>query len=159
MDRIIYSESLSSLCYMGRGIARPKCTWLAVIYSNQSSWRQGTHWILIDQNNYLERESLQHMLMTSHIGFTLHYDDVTMNGMASQITSLTIVYSTVYPGVDQRKHQSLASLAFVRGIHRRPMNSPHKCPVTRKLFPFDDVIMICGHFSISQYSTPIAGAH
>ena len=71
-----------------------------------------------------------------------HYDDVTMGGMASQITSLTIVYSTVYSGADQRKHQSPVSLAFVRGIHRGPVNSPHKWPVTRKLFPFDDVIMI-----------------
>ena len=41
----------------------------------------------------------------------------------------------------QRKHQSSASLAFVRGSHRRPVNSPHKWPVTRKMFPFDDVIM------------------
>ena len=47
-----------------------------------------------------------------------HYDDVTMTTMASQITSLTVVYSIVYLGVDQRKHQSSASLAFVRGIHR-----------------------------------------
>ena len=65
-----------------------------------------------------------------------------MSTMASQITSLTIVYSTVYSGVDQRKHQSSASLAFVRGIHRSPVNSPHKGQVTRKIFPFDDVIMI-----------------
>ena len=42
---------------------------------------------------------------------------------------------------DQRKHQRSASLAFVRGIHRGPVNSPHKWPVTRKMFPFDDVIM------------------
>ena len=60
---------------------------------------------------------------------------------ASQITSLTIVYSTVYSDADQRKHQRSASLAFVRGIHRGPVNSPHKWPVTRKMFPFDDVIM------------------
>ena len=46
-----------------------------------------------------------------------HYNDVTMNVMASQITSLTIVYSTVYSGADQRKHESSAPLAFVRGIH------------------------------------------
>ena len=71
----------------------------------------------------------------------LHYTDVTMGAMGCQITSLTIVYSTVYSGADQRKHQSSASLAFVRGIHRRPVNSPHKWPVTRKRFPFDDVIM------------------
>ena len=48
----------------------------------------------------------------------LHYNDVIMGAMASQITSLTIVFSTVYSGADQRKHQSSASLAFVRGIHR-----------------------------------------
>ena len=46
-----------------------------------------------------------------------------------------------YSDADQRNHQSSASLAFVRGIHRGPVNSPHKGPVTRKMFPFDDVIM------------------
>ena len=71
-----------------------------------------------------------------------HNDDVIMSLIASQITSLTIVYSTVYLDADQRKHQSSASLAFVRGIHRGPVNSPHKGPVTRKMFPFDDVIMV-----------------
>ena len=65
-----------------------------------------------------------------------------MGTIASQITSLTIVYSTVYSDADQRKHQSSASLAFVRGIHRGPVNSPLKWPVTRKTFPFDDVIML-----------------
>ena len=70
-----------------------------------------------------------------------HYTDVIMSEVASQITSLASVYSTVKLGVDQRKHQSSASLAFVRGIHRRPVNSSHKGPVTRKMFPFDDVIM------------------
>ena len=64
-----------------------------------------------------------------------------MGAMASQITSLALVYSTVYSDADQRKHQSSASLAFVRRIHRGPVNSPHKWPVTRKMFPFDDVIM------------------
>ena len=71
-----------------------------------------------------------------------HYSDVIMGTIASQITSLTSVYSIVYSVADQRKHQSSASLAFVRGIHRCPVNSPHKGPVTRKMFPFDDVIMI-----------------
>ena len=65
-----------------------------------------------------------------------HYSDVIMSTMSSQITTV----STVCPGADQRKHQSSASLAFVRGIHREPDNSPHKGPVTRKMFPFDDVI-------------------
>ena len=65
-----------------------------------------------------------------------------MGAIASQITSLTIVYSTVYSDADERKHQIPASLAFVRGIHRGPVNSPHKGPVTRNMFPFDDVIMV-----------------
>ena len=77
-----------------------------------------------------------------------HYNDVIMSTVASQITSLTIVYSTVYSGADQRKHQSSASLAFVRGIHRSPLNSPHKGPVTWKNFPFDDVIMEYPDFTI-----------
>ena len=64
-----------------------------------------------------------------------------MGVIASQITSLKIVYSTVYSDADQRKHQSSAALAFVRGIHRWPVNSPHIWPVTRKMFPFDDVIL------------------
>ena len=79
--------------------------------------------------------------ITHYCSGDYHYDDVTMSLMASQITSLTILYSTVYSGADQRKHQSSASLVFVRGIHRGPVNSPHKGPVTRKMFPFDDVIM------------------
>ena len=64
-----------------------------------------------------------------------------MSAIVSQITSLTIVYSAVYSGADQRKHQSSASQAFVLGIHRWPVDSLHKWPVTRKMFPFDDVIM------------------
>ena len=68
-----------------------------------------------------------------------HYNDVIMSAMASQVTRLTIVYSTVCSGADERTHQS--SLAFVRGIHRWPVFSPHKGPVTRKILPFDDVIM------------------
>ena len=76
-----------------------------------------------------------------HLIHLIHYGDVIMSAMASQITSLTIVCSVVCADVDQRKHQSSASLAFVRGIHRWPVNSPHKVPVTRKMFPFDDIIM------------------
>ena len=72
---------------------------------------------------------------------SIHISDVTMGAIAFQITSLTIVYSTVYSNADERKHQSSASLAFLRGIHRWSVNSPHKWPVTRKMFPFDDVIM------------------
>ena len=55
-----------------------------------------------------------------------HYGDVIMSAMVSQITSLTIIYSIGYSGADQIKFQSSASLAFVRGIHRWPVNSRHK---------------------------------
>ena len=70
-----------------------------------------------------------------------HYGDIIMGAIASQLASLTIVYSTDYSNADQRKHQSSASLAFVQEIHRGPVNSPHKWPVTWKMFPFDDVII------------------
>ena len=75
-----------------------------------------------------------------------------MTTVASQITSLTVVYSTVYSDADQRKHQSSASLAFVWGNSPGPVNSPHKGPVTRKMFPFDDVIMKSGRSSNPQAS-------
>ena len=71
----------------------------------------------------------------------IHYSDAIMSAMTSQITGISFVYSIVCSDADQRKHQSSASLAFVRGIHLRQVNSPHKGPVTRKMFPFDDVIM------------------
>ena len=64
-----------------------------------------------------------------------------MSPMASQITGFTNVYSAVGLGPDQRKYQSSTSLPFVRGIHRWPVNSPQKGPVTRKMFSFDDVLM------------------
>ena len=84
-------------------------------------------------------------LLSKRLRFTStsakHFNDVIMGSIASQITSLTVVYSIVYWVTDQRKHQSSASLAFVWGIHRGPVNSPHKWPVTRKMFPFDDIIM------------------
>ena len=83
-----------------------------------------------------------------HLG---HYNDIIMSAMASQITSLTIVYWSVCSRADQRKHKSFASLPFVRGIHRWQVNSPHKGPVTRKMFPIDDVIM--------SWSYAVAGTH
>ena len=81
-----------------------------------------------------------------------------MSAMAPQITSLTIVYLMAYSGADQRKHQSSASLAFARGIHRWPVNSPLKGPVTRKMFPFDGVIMISSEIKLlHQIVFPMSG--
>ena len=78
-------------------------------------------------------------------GLCVHYNDFITGAIASQITSLTIAYSNVYSGADQRKHQSSASLAFVRGIHRGPVDAPHKWPVTRE----------CFHLTTSSYSARI----
>ena len=99
--------------------------------------------------NYLKPSLLCNIIRNQSMKCTLlhrcdcywckHYSDVIMAAMAYQITSLMTVYSTVYSGADQRKYQSSASLAFVRGIHRSPVNSPHKWPVL--MFLFDDVIM------------------
>ena len=98
------------------------------------------HWVWYIYWKYI---SSMHRNGNRHINIVnlvLHYNDVIMSAKASQITSLTIVYLSVYSGVDQRKHQSSASLACVRGIHLWPVNSPYKGRVTRKMFPFDDVI-------------------
>ena len=94
---------------------------------------------------FLDSYSPPNTCLIRQVTIISHYGDVIMGAIASQITSLTIVYSIVYSDADQRKHQSSVSLAFVRGIHRGPVNSPHKWPVTWKMFPFDDVIMICHH--------------
>ena len=72
----------------------------------------------------LNRSFRRRLLLLIIINLILLYSDIIVGPMASQITSLTIVYSTVYSGADHRKHQSSASLAFVRGIHRWPVNSP-----------------------------------
>ena len=79
----------------------------------------------------------------STMGWRMYYSDVIMGAVASQITDVSIVCLNVCSGADQRKHQSSASLAFVRGTHRWSVDSPYKGPVTRKMFPLDDVIMEC----------------
>ena len=74
----------------------------------------------------------------------MHYNDVIMGAMVSQITSLAIVFSTVYSGSDQRKHQS----SFVKGTHRGPVISPHKWPVTRKRHHCGNVLASANIISI-----------
>ena len=104
------------------------------------------HWVM-SACLLMEQIGLYHHMKNINV-FVIqeaHYCDVIMGAMASEIASLTIVHSTVHSGADQRKHQSsAASLAFVWGIHRRQLNYPHKWPVRRKMFPFDDVIMSHG---------------
>ena len=96
--------------------------------------------VLVMMSKQITQSSIPHPVMTRLRVSSLC--DVIMGTMAYQITSLTIVYSTVYSGADQRNPQSSPWLAFVRGIHRWPVNSPHKWWVTRKMLPFDDVIML-----------------
>ena len=89
----------------------------------------------------------------------IHYNDVIIITMASQITSLTIVYSTVYSDADHRKHQSSAPLAFCAGNSPVTSEFPAQWAVTRIIFPFDDVIMSIrqqkanrGHISRAELS-------
>ena len=74
-------------------------------------------------------------------GRCTYYNEVIRSATASQITDVSIVFSAVCSGADQIQYQSSVSLAFVRGIHPSPVNSPHKGPVTRKMFPFNDVLL------------------
>ena len=94
-----------------------RCIW--TVYHSEETWSTFVIWL----STYCSKGCL-------HSPFP--YSDVIMGTIASQITSIAIVYSTVYSSADQRKHQSSASLAFVGGIHWGPVNSPHKWPVTRK---------------------------
>ena len=98
--------------------------------------------LVCDTGLYLKQNDIGFITVAIGGGYIskYHYCDAIM-GIVAQITSLTIVYTTVYSDTDLSRHQSCASLAFVWGIHRGPVNSPHKWPVTRKMFPFDDVIM------------------
>ena len=120
---------------------------LKQLHSNEEPWRI---WVKSSSSKHLQNTT--HRVTSAYFfkctipkvqlcSVPRQYNDVIMGVLASQMTSLTIVYSTVYWDADQRKHQRSASLPFVWGIHRSPVNSPHKWLVTRKMFPFDDIIM------------------
>ena len=135
---VLWSECDKYSLYLSQGT-----DWITIF----SFWRWHCRHFEDAQLLYAQRLSLnQRMFWNVHVhdntSIRLHYDDVIMTMLASQITSLPVVCSIVYSDVNQRKHQSSASLAFVREIHRGPVNFPHKWPVTRKMFPFDDVIML-----------------
>ena len=106
--------------------------WVYSLWPDHTAWRHRLWSSLVPVMNFC----------SDGTGLIRHHSDVIMGVFASQITSLMIVYSTVYSGADERKHQSSVSLDFVRGIQGWPLNSPHKGPVTREMFPFYDVIMI-----------------
>ena len=93
----------------------------AMLYTNGTYFRNYSGF-------FLNGVSFKDLFRSYGINCRIHCNDVIMGAMASQITSLTIVYSTVYSDADQRKHQSSASLTFVW-----PVNFPHKWPVTRNV--------------------------
>ena len=96
---------------------------------------------LLNTSNNIQQITSGVHYFVMQVLFQEHYSDAIMSAMASQITSVSIVYSAVCWGGDQRKYQSSASLDFVREIHQWPVNSTHQGPVTRKMFQFNDVIM------------------
>ena len=115
-----------SQLYLFSGLIRQKNVTLSIV-----------SFVLYGDINYVPVEEIAYHYMAN----IFHYSDVMMGAMAPEIMSITIVYSTIYSGADQGKYEWSASLAFVRGFYWWPLNSPHKWPVTRKMFPFDDVII------------------
>ena len=116
------------------------------ILMNLQTWGHGSWWVHLRSLDHYHYLLWWHDRAASgpwNRGFStsIHYGDVIRSAMASQMTDISIVYSTSCSGADRRNQQSFTSLAFVRGIHRWPMNSLHRGPVTRKTFLFDDVIM------------------
>ena len=100
-------------------------------------WSHGPLWLTWPSQQQWHRI----IQIQTHLEGTSLYSDLIMSAMSSQITGVSSVCLTICSGADHRKYQSIALLVFVRGIHRWPVDSPHKGPVTRKMFPFDDVIM------------------
>ena len=149
--------------YSSNGVTSPECfIWKIPIYPTGSQSINDQYGIVLFVTHLLcwhlaRRRSFEIwftnsclILLVFRIGGIKRriYSDVIIGAMV-QITSLSIVYSTVYSGTDQRKHQSSPSPAFLRGIQWWPVNSPHKCPVTRK----------CFHFMTSSWNLPaIPGA-
>ena len=110
----------------------------------------GRSWRLCSIAIRLHHNSMITPIAGTYVVMLNHNNDVIMSMMASQITSITIVRSTVY----SNKTPKVRLTGLFRGIHRWPMNSPHKGPVTREMFPFDDVIMDRGnHMQISCWKS------
>ena len=134
---------------------------MMTIIVNKMSWQRSSHynsspWMKVIKNGFILsmiRECYD-AAADNEVIYLLncqkHYSEGIMSAMASQITSFTIVYSTVNSGVDETKNPSSVSLAFVREIHRLP---GHKGSVTRKMFPFDDLIVSQSNTQLSLRQT------
>ena len=116
------------------------CIWLKCIHFTAETPNKVAYHTIMSHWRLWKSSVFVYMIYQAKSNF--HYIDVIMTTMASQITSLIVVYSTVYSDAGQRKHQSSALLPFVWGYSPGPVNFPHKGPVTRKMFPFDDVIIL-----------------
>ena len=92
-----------------------KGTWVNAWVNDREAGDLGRHHAHYD---VIVMKYLSHNMPSLPFSSKCHYSDLIMGAIASQITSLTIVYSTIYSDADQRKHQSSASLAFEWGIHR-----------------------------------------
>ena len=80
--------------------------------------------------------------LQSSIFYTrVHYSDVIKGAMTSHHPHDCLL-NRLFRRRTTNTPKLYTSLAFVRGIHRWPVNSPHKWPVTRNIFPFDDVIIL-----------------
>ena len=114
----------------------------------RNHWRRMMSWNSVNfgsSNVLVPSDPICYSVVFAIFTHSIHYSYVIMSPMASQITGVSVVCSIFCSGADKKKHQSSASLAFVRGVHRWPMNSPHKLPVTREMFPFDGVVMAEGN--------------
>ena len=152
----------------------PQITSLTIVYL--AHWDRVTHicvsnWTIIGSDNGLSPGRRQSIIWTNAWILLIRASGTNFDEIWSEIHTFSfkkmhlkmssgkwrpfcieLNVLTVYSVTYQRKHQSSPSLAFVRGIHWRPVNSPHIRPVTRKMFPFDDVIMITSawHVSLKQ---------
>ena len=133
---LMFSTSQKSWCFISIPVKSNKNTMpLTFVFSSRMSiWRMPI-WALIKCRLSVVSGSkwAAGKIITTVMSELTHYCDVIMSATASQITGVSFVYSVVCSDADQRK-QSFVSLAFVREIHRWPVNSPHKGPVTRKMF-------------------------
>ena len=132
-----------NLVIIGSGIRDRPITGTNVDFFVINNIKNKIHWNMNHTTNILlekMRLKMSSVIWRSFYSSSYHYNDMIMSAMASQITAISIICSTVCSCADQRKHQSSALLAFVRKIERWPVDSPHEDPVTRP-FSFDDVIM------------------
>ena len=140
-----------------------QCCWSLLVFTGQIVllWTIHSLWDFLDQGKFWPSSSeipVSWLLTLQEVAVRLQTnqwsDYVKIWSVDSVLYSSSLIVSILYSAVcldaDQRKHQSSAPMAFMRVIHRWPVNSPHKGPVTRKMFPFDDVIVVTQFTCVSS---------